>query len=83
VQKVAREVAITDRIEGVVRQSLETETLAEELSIDTELIARARSGSERVGVGLVLGPLESSVIATEHLDVRQQMVREEHRLCAL
>ena len=65
------------------RPTGEAESLAQKVTIDAELVARAGTGAERTRIGVFGRCRESISIAREHLDVCQKVMCEENRLGTL
>ena len=77
------EVAVGDRVEGVLGDALEAEVGGLGLAVEVEVEADRGAGAERqLEAGLPSG-LEPRAVAVEHPEVRQQVLRERRDLRAL
>ena len=76
-------VTIRDRVEAVGRDAAEAEPHGHRVAVDSEAAPHrgARTGGR--GVDASRGVREAPPVAIEHLEVRQQVMGEEHRLSGL
>src|ERR1043166_4764052 len=78
-----RKIAVADAVDAVFRNAREAEQPGNIAAIDRQRRARERAGAEREDVDALQAIAHALGVALEHLGVREQMVREEHRLRAL
>ena len=82
-QEVQDEVAVGDRVDRVLRHRREPELARERPAIGGEVDAGQRAGAQREAIRTGQHAREALVVAAEHPEVGQQVVREIDRLGAL
>ena len=82
-ERLDDEVAIADRVERVGRDPVEPELRGGRLAIERVARARERARAERRDVGPPPGVGQATAVALGHLDVREQVMGEQHGLCGL
>ena len=82
-QRLGDEVTVGDRVERVVERGREAELVGDELRIERQARTRERARAERRHVGALEAVAPAIEIAAQRPEVREQMMREQHRLRAL
>ncbi len=82
VEEIQREIAVAGNVHAVARDGVETQIARHGLAVERETAAGQRAGAERQHVGAPPGFAEAFEIAREHFEIRQQIVRPQHRLRA-
>ena len=82
-QRLGHEVAIRHRIERVLERAREPELVRDELRVEREAGPGERTRAERRHVDPLEAVAPAVEIPAERPEVREQMVREQHRLGAL
>ena len=77
------EVAVADGIERVLRRAFEAEQIGGHVAVDRVGRAGERGGAERHDVGAPATVHQPLTIAQQHLEPRQHVVTESHRLRSL
>ena len=78
--EVEQVVAIGNGIHGVRNGMIETEQLGRHVAIERVRGASKRRGTQRVGIGGVEGSHEAREVASEHPEIREHMMAEQHGL---
>ena len=82
-QRLGDEVAVGDRVERVLERRREAELGRDERGIERQARAGERARAERRHVGALEAVAPAVDIARQRPEVREQVVREQHRLRAL
>ncbi len=82
-QELHDEIAVAHGVDRVGGDAREPELRGGCLAVQGEPGARQRTRAQRAAVGPALRIDEATAVALEHLDIGQEVVREEHRLCRL
>lgn len=80
---VHQRIAAAHRVHTVGTQPVETELGCRHVAVDGEPGSGQRATSERALPRRLDGKQQTSVIAVEHPDIRQQVMRQAHGLCPL
>ncbi len=79
-QIIEREVAVGDAVEAVRRRPIEAERLRRRVAVDRKASAGERRASERTLVHPRPRGCEPQGVPPQHLEIREQMMTERHRL---
>ena len=79
-QRLDHEVPVAHRVERVRGHAVEAELLRGRFAIEWVTGPRERAGAQRRDIGPSPRVREAAAVALGHLDIREQMMREEHRL---
>ena len=79
-QRLRHEVAVRDRVERVLEPVREAERVGDVVGIERQARAGERAGPQRRHIGARDDALPAFDVAAERPQVREQMMREEHRL---
>ena len=82
-QVFRHEVTVRHRINAIRRDCTELELTSHGLAIDVVWHPCQRPRAQRQHVGPCIAIGHASDVALEHLEVSQQMVRQQDRLCSL
>ena len=82
-KKFANEIAIADRIETVLTHARKPELARNQLAVEDDCRSSQCAGTERQNIGSRLAITKTFRVALECFDLRQQIMCEKDRLCAL
>ena len=82
-QRFGDEVAVGDRVERVLERVRELELVGDEVRIERQARSRERAGAQRRHVGAEQAVAPTIDVTRERPEVREQVVRQQHRLRAL
>ena len=82
IQKIEREIAIRRNVHAVARDRGETQIARDGLAVERKSAARQRSAAQRHHVDPRASLLQPLEIPREHFEIRQQIMRPQHRLRA-
>ncbi len=75
VEKIEREIAVGGNVHAVAGDGVEAEVARDGLAVERESAAGQRAGAERHHVGAPARLAEALVVAREHFEIRQQVMR--------